>query len=144
MATRQLTLKFEQDSSNTSADGAGLDALNWGSGIEDQVIFTDISGRVWAFNWIGTLYVREAPVPAPPPTLPVVPPLPNWGVKIVFREAPGGSLECEVSPSVKDQMLTDITGPGSEDIILTFDTLRNYRLRCPTKGIACLYFTPQT
>lgn len=142
MATRQLTLKLKTGSFNTAADSAVLDALNWGSGQEDSVRFTAIDGRIWQFNWTGVLYAKESNVPPPPPAPPVIPPLPNWVVTVQFTDG-AGPIEYTVSTATKDQLLLDLTGPGSEDSILTFDTLLSFRVRCPSKALAAISFLAQ-
>ncbi len=142
MATRQLALKFSQGSANASADSAVLDAADWGMGVDDSVRLSLVGGEILQFNWEGVLYVREGTVPPAPPIPPFDPPLPNWVVSIRFGDAPGAS-EYVVSPAVQAQLLLDLEGPSSEDQILTFDTLDNYRLRLPTKALASINFEPQ-
>lgn len=142
MATRHVLIQLKSGFVNASADSATLDVLNWGNGITDAVRFTSLIGSIIQFNWLGVYSVRESNVPPPPESPPLEPPLPNWRLDIWFEGETGTSFS--VSDTVKGQILADLEGPGSEDSIVTFDTLENYRLRFPTKALACITFVAQS
>lgn len=141
MATRQFFMKFRKGGDTQFVDSTVLDSLNYGSGVEDSVRFDTINGRTIQFNWAGVLFTQEQSVPVVPDLDPGPPPPVDWDFDIIYQEMSGPN-EFSISTSTKDAILAALMGPGSEDMIVTFDTLNGKRIHCPSKSFACVVFKP--
>jgi hypothetical protein len=127
-------LTFDGDSNKTWTVSSDVyDLIDWGNGVEDSVQFTCVDGCevTYKLDSVISIVADGGVVPGPGS-------YPGWEILAVGKT---GSILWTVDNDTKEAIADAISGPGSEDAVVTFMSLDGPTVRVLTKNLEYIQFS---